>query len=154
MKSIETVTMIQGYKNEPDFLTSIPRALRKFKVFDTASNCYSCSKKYRTRVRKTVHVFGLTQGRGRQTWPERLPSLWWTRWGVSWPHHSRQSDQWLWQRGFIKALGGRSQQPDVTLRFPSSAAWGKDTWLRQWRSDNSNPAQSATFSQTLNLNSH
>lgn len=54
-----------------------------------------------------------------------------------------QSDQWLWQRGFIKALGGRGQQPDVTLRFPSSAAWGKDAWLRQCWSDTSNLTQSA-----------
>lgn len=57
-------------------------------------------------------------------------------WRVSWPHHSRQPDQRLWHRGgIIKAPGGRGQQPDVTLRFPSSTGWGKDTGLWKKRSD-------------------
>ena len=123
-------------------------------VFLNIFNCHNCSKIYRAFVRKTVLTLG------PYTWevPSDLvigaPSWWRAWWDGSWPHHSRQSEQWLWQKGFIKALGGRGQQPDVTLRFPSCAAWGKDAWLQQWRSDTSNPTQSAISNRSLNLNSH
>lgn len=80
----------------------------------------------------------LPNGRGLQAWPQRLRQ-WWVSvccCRVSWPHHSRQPDQRLWHRGgIIKGLGGRGQQPDVALRFPSSTGWGKDTGLRKKRSD-------------------
>lgn len=91
--------------------TTDTRALRKFMVFQMASNCHSCSQKYRAYyVTKAVPAVDLTHGRGHQTWPQGLPGWWWAWWWcVSWPHHSRKSDQWLWQRGFNKALGGRGK---------------------------------------------
>lgn len=85
-----------------------------------------------------------TQGRGLLTWPQGLRCCWRVRQGSrlaspspsssSPPSSSSsssfcQSDQWLWQRGFIKSQSGGGQQPDVTFKFPSCAAWGKDTWL-------------------------
>lgn len=107
----------------------LPHALRKFMARQPPPLTAALTVAWERR--------SLTNRRGLQTWPQRLLHLVvWVCWGVSWPHHSRQSHQRLWHSGgIIKALGGRSQQPDVTLRFPSSTGWGKDTGLRQKRSD-------------------
>ena len=92
-----------------------------------------------------------TQGEGPSDLTIGAP---WACWGVSWPHHSHQSDQWLWQRGFIKGLGGRGQQPDVTLRFPSSACLREGHLIATVEVRHLQPDSISNIQQTLDCNSH
>lgn len=116
----KTATPIYCWQiNFPSQQFFIPAAFRKL------YSCFNCS------VRKTALAVNRHRGgafrpghRGSVAWASPLASP-----SLSAPSSSSWSDKWVWQCGFIKSQSSGGQQPDVTFKFPSCAAWGKDTWL-------------------------
>lgn len=65
-------------------------------------------------------------GAGPSVAATRLPCCWWIRWGVGWPHHHHPPPP-VGDCDSVALLRAGGQQPDVFFKFPSCAAWGKDS---------------------------